>query len=134
MIANFKKKRNSTRSWLLTIGGVLVLAIVGVLLFADIHVYRKRAQLNTQIEDLQKKVQALKEKNSNLKEGIDKSDDADYIEKVAREELDLQRNGETVVSFIPPKTNDQKEVIESKNSWQLWLGWIGGSWEWIRGN
>ncbi len=89
------------------------------------RMFQKRAQLNRQVNDLKNKIADLKASNGDLEQGISKSDDINYIEKVAREELDLQKPGEKVFSFIKDP-NEQAGVIPQKSIWPAWLGWIGG--------
>ena len=127
MLTNFRKKQkgDGKNHILLKVGVVLILCISVALIFINIRMFQRRVQLNRQIDDLKTKIENLKNSNVNLKEGIEKSDDVNYIEKVAREELDLQKPGEKVFSFVKAPSQEQ-EAVGGKNIWQAWLGWIWG--------
>ncbi len=101
----------------------MVICICAFLVFTNIRMFQKRNQLNRQISDLKTKIENLKNSNSNLQEGISKSNDTAYIEKVAREELDLQKPGEKVFSFVKTPASQQDNSSE-KNPWPAWLAWV----------
>ena len=129
MIANSKKKQKTGGSdnfFASPFIKIFLVIIVIFLVFADISVYRTRKKLNTQIDSLKEKIAEIEEKNNKLKEGITRADDKDYIEKIAREELDLQIQDEKVVSFIMPETKQTEETNVSINYWnpRNWLGWL----------
>jgi len=117
MIADFKKKQNGLQGrFLLLLGGVVVLLIIILLIIANIKIYQKRQQLISRIQTLENKIQEVKEKNYDLKEGISNSDNDEYTERVAREELDLQKPGEKVFSFINEKESNKEENNTNKNN------------------
>jgi cell division protein FtsB len=92
-----------------------------VLVYADINVYKNKIKLAEQIKEYKSQIKNLEEKNYNLKQGISQADDNSYIEKVAREDLDLQKPGETVVGFIMPKIPAAVVSPEEKNFLQnIW--------------
>ena len=126
MLSNFRRKQKSTNPHplLLKVGVVLILCICIVLIFINIRMFQKRSRLKHQVADLEAKIHDLKTSNTNLQEGISKSDDANYIEKVAREELDLQKPGEKVISFVKAPVQEEPS-LEQKSIWQAWLGWVG---------
>jgi len=136
MIANFKKKQKSAgpESFFSSpFVKFFLLAVIVFLFLADISVYKNRKKLNLQIDNLKEKIAEMEEKNNTLKEGITRADDKDYIEKIAREELDLQIQDEKVVSFIMPETKQTEETNVSINYWnpKNWLGWFSNSWQWV---
>ncbi|MEK7541155.1 MAG: septum formation initiator family protein [Patescibacteria group bacterium] len=129
MVANFKKKqkRDASDSFFSShFIKIFLLIIIIFLVFADIKVYKDRRKFNLQIDSLKEKIQTIQKKNNILEQGIDRADDKDYIEKVAREELDLQIQDEKVVSFIMSKPQQKEEINISKNYWnpKNWLGWF----------
>ena len=96
------------------------------LVIADIRIYQKRKKLISQVEILKNKIQDIKDKNNTLKEGISESNNNQYIEKIAREELDLQKPGEKVFSFIKESNGQQQNNETRKNILEVWLDWIVG--------
>ena len=89
---------------LIVLGGVCLLIIAGVLVVANLRMYQKKRELDYQVTSLENKIQGMRQKNTQLEQGIAKSDDEQYIEKVAREELDMQKPREQMVFFFsnPP--------------------------------
>lgn len=128
MLSSFRKKqkRSIAQYFLLAFGAMALLVLVGLLAVADMRIYSKKRELNAQLASLQSKVQELQVKNNDLKQGISESDNPDYIEKVAREELDLQKPGEKVVSFVEAETKEVAPQASSASFVQVWLGWFEG--------
>ena len=129
MIANFKKKQksNTPENFFSSLFiKIFLLIIIVFLIFADIKVYKDRKKLNLQIDSLKEKIEAIQKKNNTLEQGIARADDKDYIEKIAREELDLQIEDEKVISFITPEPQQKEEIDTNVNYWnpKNWLGWI----------
>ena len=136
MIANFKKKQknNTIDSFFSSpLVKIFFIIIIVFLIFADIKVYKDRKKLNSQINSLKEKIQTIQKKNNTLEQGIARADDKDYIEKIAREELDLQMQNEKVVTFIMPKLEQKEEINTNSNFLNLktWLGWLSNGWQWI---
>lgn len=128
MVSDFKKNKNKNAfsSILFKLGAVLILIVAVLLVIADIKVYQKKKQLNAQIENLENKIAELKKENENLEKSISNIDDKNNIEKIAREELNLQKPGESVISFVTAETEQTNESTSQKNFFQNWLAWIGG--------
>ncbi len=87
--------------------------------------YDRKERLLSQAQGTKNKIQETQQKNEDLKEIIAHQDDSGYIEKIAREELNLQKPGEKVVSFVLTE-NATKEDTKKENLLQNWLGWVGG--------
>ena len=126
MLSDFRKKQNRKPldKFFLISGGILIILITLTLVIVDIRIYQKRKKLNSQIEILQNRIEDLKNKNNTLKEGISESDNNQYIERIAREELDLQKSGEKVISFVKENNLNQKTEEDKKNILGVWLGWL----------
>lgn len=131
MLANFfkKQKRQLYKNNFLAGLAIFVFSIVLVFLVAaDIKVYKKKQALNLQLESLNKQVKEIEQANADLKEKIVNIDNENYIEKVAREDLDLQKPGETVVNFVIPKEEQEAEKQKNKINW---LGKLSEFWQWL---
>ncbi len=110
--------------FLLISGGILILLIIVFLIIANMRIYQKREQLISRVEILKNKIEGIKSKNNDLIEGISNANNDQYTEKIAREELDLQKPGEKVFSFIKAPNEQQQKNENQKNIFQDWLGWI----------
>ncbi|MEK7562715.1 MAG: septum formation initiator family protein, partial [Patescibacteria group bacterium] len=97
MVPDFNKKQKrgfSKRNLYLIAGGILFLAVSALLIFADIKIYKEKQKLKTQLDVYKKQIKEIEDRNRALKEGIAEANNNDYVEKIAREELDLQKQGE----------------------------------------
>ena len=122
MVADFHKNKRSPWSKLLApLLGVAILGMVTALIVADVKIYQKKQKLTQQIENLKNKIEDIKNQNKRLQEGIEQTNDESYIEKVAREDLGLQKPGERVISFVEAEKQPQ-EAATQKNVLQVWLG------------
>ncbi len=128
MIADFKKKQktDAPKKIVIAIGGICIVSLAVFLIMANIGMYKKRQELNYQVKALQNKIEEIKTKNSKFKEGILQANNDQYIEKVAREELDMQKPGEKVISFIQPTALKVENGVGQKSIWQNFSGWLGG--------
>lgn len=133
---DFNKKQKGGpfgNKFFLKTAGILFLVAALVLIFYDFKLYQKKKELLGQIDFYKNQIEAIEKRNAELKEGAARSDDAGYIEKVAREELDMQKQGEKVVAFIMPEKKPAEEKPQ-KNFWSInfWFGWLSQSWQWIK--
>jgi len=133
---DFQKKQKGEmplNSFLIRSAAIFAIVVFVVLIIADIKIYQKRKGLEAEVAKYEQQIQSLKDKNKNLEEKIVNSDNPDYIEKIAREEQDMQKPGENVVSFIMPK--EIAEKAEAENAWdpKNWFGGLAGLWNWVKG-
>ena len=137
MVSNFDKKQKrvfSKRNFYFITGGILFLIVSALLIFADIKIYKEKKRLNAQISGYKKQIQEIENRNKTLKEGIAGANNDNYIEKDAREELDLQKQGEKVVTFIMPPLQQQNQEKNQQNFFDIkaWAIWLSQSWSWIK--
>jgi cell division protein FtsB len=136
MISDFNKKQKtsfSANKIAFQIAGVLFLIIIVVLFIADIRIYQKKKELTLQIESYKKQIEQIKKSSQTLKDEIANSNNQDYIEKIAYEQLGEQKPGENQVIFItPPKKTEASQQAKSFWSLKSWSGWLSGGWAWIK--
>lgn len=137
MVSNFKKKQKRggfKRNFYFIAGGILFLVASFFLILADIKIYKEKQKLNDQLSGYKKQIEEIENRNKALKEGIVEADNNNYIEKVAREELDLQKQGEKVVTFImpPPQQQNQENAQQNFFNIKTWAGWLSGWWQGIK--
>lgn len=107
------------------LSAVIFLAVLA----ADIQISRTRRDLALQVDALKAKVRDIKKQNSQLQQGIARQDDPQYIEKVAREELDLQKPGEKVFSFVAADSSPSPSAPPSQNFLQSLWGSLRNAWQ-----
>jgi len=124
-----QKARQALRNIFIKSAAFLSLVIVIVLIVADIKIYKQRKKIDNDIVKYQQQIQELQQRSEKLEEEIVNSDNPDYIEKVAREEQGMQKNGETVVSFVASKSSSQITGVATKTSgYEKWTGWLTNCW------
>jgi cell division protein FtsB len=131
---DFKKKQKSEfalKNFFIRVGAFLIFAFAGILIISDIKIYLQGKNLKQEVAKYENQLEQLREQNRKLEEKIANSDNPDYIEKVAREEQDMQKEGETVVSFVFPENGDNKNKISSSKFENL--GWLASFANWIKG-
>ncbi|MFC1663692.1 septum formation initiator family protein [Patescibacteria group bacterium] len=95
--------------------GSLVLVVIGFLVVSTFKLSQRRWELNSRIDELKKEVQILEEKNQNLQTGISQTKNEDFLEKVAKEELNLKNPGEKVVVIKKEQEQGFEETQETKS-------------------
>ena len=122
-----KKETSSQSIFFIVFLSILFVAIIGFLIISNLRVSKKRESFISQIESLKKEIQALEEKKEKLQAGIQESQSESFLEKEARERLNLKKPGEEVAAVLPPE--EKKEVnpreLKEKNLWQKILDAIG---------
>jgi len=97
--------------------------VVSFLFYTNWNINQKRAQLTARIEALKGEIQVLEQKNIEFKERVSEVGSEEYLEKVAREQLNLKAPGEevVVVKKEPASAEGSGEAKEEKKSWWEWL-------------
>ncbi len=96
---------------------VFILVIIGFLVMLNFKAGQRRSQLNVKIEALKKEIQITEERNEELKAQVSQASQGDFVEKEAREKLNLKKPGENVVVIVPPKEETQASK-QLKTLWQ----------------
>ncbi len=126
MVSKFQGFKKSSQQTALpsVLIGILLSAVIGFLIFSNLKISQKRAELSAQIEDLKKEVQILEQKNQDLQAGIAKTGSESYWEERIREQ-GFVREGEKQVIILPPEEEEIKKE-EEKTFWnpQNWWEWI----------
>jgi len=99
---------------------ISILAVVGFLIFSNLRISQRRAELRSQVEAIEKKIQLLEEKNQELRAGIIKTQSESYWEEKVREQ-GYKKPGEEQVVVLPPEESKEKETKAEKSFWQKFL-------------
>ena len=136
MIADFNKKQkmaNSENKIAFQIAGVLFIIIIITLAIGNLKMYQRKKDLISQIDSYKKQIEEIEKSSKDLKNSITNSDNQDYIEKIAYEQLGEQKPGEKEVIFVAPQKKTEVSPA-SQNFWDFkyWFGWISQPWAWIK--
>ncbi len=126
MIAKTKRiKKGSVKNIFSSVLIIIsILAVVGFLIFSNLRISQRRAELRSQVEAIEKKIQLLEEKNQELRAGIIKTQSESYWEEKIREQ-GYKKPGEEQVVVLPPEESKEKETKAEKSFWQKFLDQLG---------
>ena len=79
------------------IGFVLLL---GIMLYQAFRIYLMKESINTEIIMLEEKVNEYAEKKKNLQSKIDNISEEEKIERIARDRLNMKKEGEVVYKVV----------------------------------
>lgn len=79
------------------IGFVLLL---GIMLYQAFRIYLMKESINTEIIMLEEKVNEYAEKKKNLQSKIDNFSEEEKIERMARDRLNMKKEGEVVYKVV----------------------------------
>ena len=134
MITKIKKNRNrdkrrkginQTSLFFSILISFLILLIIGFLIFTNVNIVLRRAELTERVEELRKEIQILEQKNQELQTKIVRAGKPDFLEERAREELGLKKPGEEVVLILPIEKDVEKSIEEEKTFWQKFWEKLG---------
>jgi cell division protein FtsB len=123
-----KKKREKFQNMAVAVFLVLVVVIfVGFLVFHNIRIYQKRAELSKQTQILQERIEESQARNQEVQEGIQERQTQEYQERILREQGLYQKEGEEVFTVVRPEIQEQQEVVQEKKIWWDPRTWLGGN-------
>ena len=128
MITRFKKSKKRKELFqtifLSAFFGILIFGTIGYLVVSNLNIRQKRAELITQIEEIQKDIDDLEQKNQELETGINKTERQDYQREKLYEQGYVEK-GEQQVVVLLQEENKETNKEEQKGLWQKLLHKIG---------
>ena len=127
MVADFNKKRNGeffSENFLFQSLAVFFLIVVIVLIVADFKIYQRKKGLASQINAYQKQITDIKKSSQTLQDEIANADNKDYLEKIAYEQFNESKPGETEYIFVASPEKPKPEAVQTN--------WFVGVWNWIK--
>jgi putative septum formation initiator len=74
--------------------------LVGMILYQAFKIYLMKESINTEIMMLEEKVNEYTEKKKNLQSKIDNFSEEEKIERLARDRLNMKKEGEIVYKVV----------------------------------
>jgi cell division protein FtsB len=102
--------------WTILILAIILLTVSGL----ELNQWHKRAKIQKEIDALIAQQQELEQKNKDLATSLDLLNTKDYKEKIAREQLNLKKDGEIVVNFSQATQPEQSQSQASESNPQKW--------------
>lgn len=107
---------------------VVLLSTLGVIVMMALPPARSVIEQQKQIKAEEVKLAALLQENEYLEQRLMRLKDQDYIEKLAREQLEMVRPGEISYVVVAPERPAAEEAPPPKPK-----AWYEKAWEWITG-
>lgn len=114
---------------------ILAIPLLAYLSFGTARKALEVYQLNQQASQIRQEIAQLKDRNAELRRQMEYLQSPEYVEKVAREQLNLVQPGDTPLVLVYPTGKEpapqptpvpaQKQTAPSPN-WQRWWGFFFG--------
>lgn len=96
--------------------GTIVLSVgLVAMLFVAARTYTQKYQVDKQIKQLQGRADQIRGENQNLSDLVNYLQTDQYKEKAAREQLNLKKDGETVVALPRTNTGEVSSAVTTSN-------------------
>lgn len=106
----------------LKIIAVLLIIVLGLLIFGNYRLMKAKKTISLKLEEAQMDFQELSKEKELVQGKILQSQNYDYLEMVAREELNFKKPGEQVVAFPDQKEFQETDASQKiKNLWQKFM-------------
>ena len=79
---------------------IVFFMLVGMILYQAFKIYLMKESINTEIMMLEEKVNEYTEKKKNLQSKIDNFSEEEKIERIARDRLNMKKEGEVVYKVV----------------------------------
>jgi len=100
--------------------GFIFFGIVGFFLYQNITIGQKRADLENQLAALQTKAIELSAQQEELQEGVANTQTEEYQEKLLREQGLYKKEGEQVVTVLPPEESSNQSAEQNERERRWW--------------
>ncbi|MDP4007465.1 MAG: hypothetical protein Q8P55_02655 [bacterium] len=123
-VSSFRKtKKHSTAKKVFGWSVLLLVALLGLfLIFYNIRLYQKRAELQEQALQLQKEIVDLRNQEEQLQYQLEVSGTEEYQERVLREQGLYQKPGEEVVTVLP--SEEPEQTLQAEKIWWNPFTWF----------
>jgi cell division protein FtsB len=99
-------------AWFLRIAAFLLLILVSFLSYALFEESYKKSQVKKEIERLRLEAEAIENKNFQIREKIAYLESREFLEKEAKDKLNLQREGENLIVIKPGPLREKSSEEE----------------------
>ncbi len=104
----------------------VLLASAAVLVSLQLAQWKKRAAIEKEVASLQQEARELEQRNSEISDSLAFLGTTSATERIARQQLNMKKEGEIVVNFGEPNETQGVPVtqIEKISNKQLWLDYF----------
>ena len=116
-LKKFKNLREFADYLKLNAGRFLIFFVVSIIilifLISFVKLLTRKYAINKQISGLNSKIDMLEEQNSDFENIINSFSDPDFVETETRLRLNLQKEGEKVIIFLPNKNVETQKRLNN---------------------
>ena len=94
--------------------------VLGLFIFQNVKIGQKRADLEKRAQELQAQVAELSTQRQALETNVAEAQTQEYQEKVLREQGLYKKEGEEVVTVLPPEVPAESAPAEEKKDRKWW--------------
>ncbi|MBU2545192.1 septum formation initiator family protein [Patescibacteria group bacterium] len=121
------KKYKSIKERIISVILILIVVFfIGFFVVINWKINKRRSVLSEQVLTLEQEVREMEEKNRDLKNKKEETESDEYIEKVAREQLDLKKPGEEV--YVVQEEGSASAEASADEEKQTWWDKIKSIW------
>lgn len=128
MIPKKRKKRKGARGFLgIIIMMIIVVSVIVFLFSTNWRIEQRREEVSAKSRYLKQEVERLEAQKNSLESKVAEAGDITYLEKEARDKLQLKKKGEEVVTIIAPETTGEstQAAEKPKDFWQELIEGLG---------
>ncbi len=125
-ISKFGKRKRQVFEGMVA-GAVFVIVLVGIMgffVYQNVSTYQKRAGLESRLQELQEQAGELTLQKEMLEAAVADTQTEEYQERVLREQGLYKKEGEQVVTVLPPEPTQeampQEKSAEERVWWKPW--------------
>lgn len=118
---NFNKKKILRFFYTLIIASLLVLLIISCF-----NIFQKRMTTEKELESINEELENLTKQRDLLNFTLGETYSEEYLEKVAREDLSMQKPGETVYIIKKEGSGDNESIVKEYSFFEKIFNWIRG--------
>ena len=97
---------------------------VGILLYSNTKIFQKRMEMEKNLEKLDANVESLTKEKESLRFSLGETYSDEYLEKVAREDLGMQKAGEKVVVIKKDTSGSDDSGQSGNNPLSSFIDWV----------
>lgn len=120
--SKFGKRKNRLFESVVVSGvfAAVFVLVIGLFIFQNVKMGQKRADLEKRSQELQAQVRELSAQKEALEANVEKTQTEDHQEKVLREQGLYKKEGEQVVTVLPPEITEESAPVKEEKDRKWW--------------
>jgi len=120
--SKFAKRRNQLFKSVIVSGvfALVFVLVIGFFIFQNVKMGKKRTELEGKLQELQTQMNELSTQREKLEANVAEMQTEEYQEKVLREQGLYKKEGEQVVTVLPPEVTAETAPVEEEKERVWW--------------